>query len=336
MGLFGKSNLFSTLTDMSSVVTLVIFLLVVLGLMIIVRITNIPVTEMLKKIGTWIFNKIAKKLHKKEKTYHRNLEIGKINEKRANVKLYRLLTDLIIDLNMSDSHITPYELLFLVITATTIVTGVLCKVVFDNLFMLILMDPIAIVGVFSVLYTKANLAHDARIEAIIEAENIICNNIKIGVVPAVRDNIETIPKLVRPEFIDFLDNMTYKSTHIKTALQDLNNKLGSVSDDFIDKCITFELEEEHGSVGIFQDVVEINTVKLNMRKVVKRKFEEITNEYRIGASMVLVFLGFLLVLYDNIRAFYFTTVIGQLIIALDALILIGEFVFITYLKAQEL
>lgn len=52
--------------------------------------------------------------------------------------------------------------------------------------MVIPIYPILVVGVFCVLYTKANVAHDARIEAVYEAENIICNNIQLGVVPAVR------------------------------------------------------------------------------------------------------------------------------------------------------
>lgn len=88
--------------------------------------------------------------------------------------------------------------------------------------MTILIFPILEVGVFCVLYTKANVAHDARIEAVYEAENIICNNIQLGVVPAVRSSIDMMPREVREEFVEFLDNVESKNYHIKTALQVLN------------------------------------------------------------------------------------------------------------------
>ena len=50
--------------------------------------------------------------------------------------------------------------------------------------------------------------------------------------------------------------------------------------------------------------------------------------YRIGK---LVFIS-----KKDVRKFYFTNPIGQIIIALDMLLLIIEFVFITYLRAKEL
>ena len=69
--------------------------------------------------------------------------------------------------------------------------------------MAIIITPIAFAGIMCGLYTKANITHDARIEAIIEAENIISNNIKDGVVVAVRNTIDMMPNLVRAEFEDF-------------------------------------------------------------------------------------------------------------------------------------
>jgi hypothetical protein len=202
--------------------------------------------------------------------------------------------------------------------------------------MVIIMGPIVLVGVFCVMYTRANVAHDTRIEAVIEAENIICNNIKVGVVVAVRDSLDVLPKTVRQDFKDFVDNMEQKNYHIKTALLELNAKLGSVADDFIKKCIVFELEEEHGIAGMFQDIVEINNINMEMRTTMKRKFEEVKTEFIIGAAMIFVFLIGVLAIFPNVRDFYFHNGLGQVIIAADVLLLIIEFVYITYLRAQEL
>jgi len=335
-GLFSDSNIFSSLNTIEGAVTLTIISILVLTLLIIVRITRLPVIELVHKVVSKIMELIGKAIHKRESTYHRDIEIGKIDEKRTSVKIYRFLNDLIIDLNMKYTGITPYELLFITLSLVFVATTLLCKIVLDNVFMTVLLTPIMVVAVFCIMYTKANIAHDARIEAIIEAENIICNNIKIGVVAAIKECLPTLPEQVRPDFSNFIDNIEYKNYHVKAALQELNAKLGGMADDFIKKCIVFETEEEHGIVGMFADVVEVNGIKSKIRINMKRKFEQAMNDFKIGAGMIFAFLGGVLVIYPDIRDFYFKTVIGQLILCADMLLLITEYVYITYLRAKEL
>jgi hypothetical protein len=301
-----------------------------------VRISNLPIIQLLHKFVKFVAKIFAKAINKKEEAYHRDIEIGKINQKRTKVKLYRFLSDLIIDLDLLKSGITPYELLTLTCILVVIVTGIVCKMLFGSFFMTILMAPVAIVGTFCVMYTRANIAHDTRIESVIEAENIICNNITVGVVVAVRESLDVIPKTVRQDFKNFLDNVEQKNYHIKTALLELNAHLGGIADDFIKKCIVFEMEEEHGIAGMFQDIVEINNIKMELRTEMKRKFEEVKWDFIVGAGMIFAFLCGVLIIYPTVRDFYFKTAIGQLIIAVDALLLIIEFVYITYLRAKEL
>lgn len=329
-------NIFSALGSIESATTLTIALLVLLAALIMVKLTNLPIFVLLHKFMAWFMNIIGKLINKKETVYHRDLEIGKIDEKRTSVKLYRFLNDLIIDLNLKESGITPYELLYATITLTMLGTAITTKIVFNNVLMTFMLGPVATIAIFCFLYTKANIAHDARIEAVIEAENIICNNIKIGVVTAIRESLHTLPKQVQPDFRDFIDNVEYKNYHVKTALQELNIKLGGIADDFIKKCIVFELEEEHGIAGMFADVVEINNIKMMIRIEMKRRFEQVMNEFKIGAAMIFLFLGGVLAIYPDVREMYFTTVIGQFILCMDFLIIIAEFVYITYLRAKEL
>ena len=311
-------------------------MLAILGVLVIMKITNFSFLEILHKIFKGITGIFAKVISKKEAAYHRDIQIGKITEKRTSAKLYRFLSELIIDLGLLESGITPYELLALVSTAVIIVTTIVCRIFFGNFLVALVFIPAILVGVFCVMYTKANIAHDQRIEAVIEAENIICNNIKVGVVVAVRESIDVLPKSVRPDFKDFLDNIEQKNYHIKTALQELNNRLGSVADDFIKKCIVFEMEEEHGIAGMFNDIVELNNIKSEMRTNMKRRFEEVKSEFIMGAVMIFVFLGGVIAIYPDVRGFYFHNFFGHLLILFDVMILISEYVFITYLRAKEL
>lgn len=333
--MFGNS-IFSSLGTNGGATSAAIFMIVLLSILLLIKISNLPFFKLILSFINFLLSIFGKFINKQEENYHRDLAIGKIDEKRKTYKLYNFLNELIIDLGLIRTGVTPYELLFIVCTLTFIVTAILCKIVFGSFLMTIVMFPVVIIGVFCVMYTKANLAHDQRIENVIEAENIICNNIKVGVVVAVRDSLDVLPKEIRPDFKDFIDNIEQQNYHIKTALLELNAHLGSVADDFIKKCIVFEMEEEHGIAGMFQDIVEINNINLEMRTEMKRKFEEVKSEFKIGATMIFAFLGGVLAIFPNVREFYFSTWIGQLIIAIDVLLLILEYVYITYLRAQEL
>lgn len=336
MDWFRQGSIFSFMHSTSGAVTAATLSIIILCVIVVIKITGINLFELCLKIVSIIAKAFGGFVNRSETRYHRDLAIGKINEKRARVKIYRFLNDLTIDLGLKQQGATPYEFLFIVALLTLFGTIIFCQLLFSSYVMAIFLFPIMLCGVICTLYTKANLAHDRRIEAIIEAENIICNGITSGVLVAVKESINSIPHEVRSEFRDFIDNVESKNFHIRTALMELNNNLGSVADDFIKKCIVFELEEEHGIAGMFKDIVEVNNIKMEMRIEMKRRFEEVKESFIIGAAMIFVFLFGVIAIFEDVRAFYFNTMIGQIILALDLLLLIIEFVYITYLRAQEL
>lgn len=329
-------SLLTNLNTLGGALTATIVFIIISSVALICYITHLNVYQLVKSFSQFLLKLFSGVINKAETAYKRDIEIGKLDEKRKTVKIYRFLNDLTIDLGLKQQGATPYEFLFIVSVLTLFGDILVCQLLFRSLLMAIIMYPIFLAGVICVLYTKANVAHDRRIEAIIEAENIICNNISNGVLVAVKGTINVIPNEVRGEFRDFIDNVESKNYHIRTALMELNANLGSVADDFIKKCIVFETEEEHGIVGVFKDVVEVNNIKMEMRTEMKRRFEEVVNSFIIGASMIIVFLVGVLAIYKDVRQFYLTTIVGQIIIAIDILILILEFVYITYLRAQEL
>lgn len=336
MDLFRQGSIFAFAHSTSGAVTAATLSIILLFIVLIVQITGLNIFQISLKFANMLMKLCGKFINSSETKYHRDLAIGKINEKRNRVKIYRFLNDLTIDLGLKQQGATPYEFLFIVSVLTFFGTIIFCQLLFGSFVMIIFMFPIILCGVICTLYTKANISHDRRIEAIIESENIICNSINGGVLVAVKESINAIPSEVRGEFKDFIDNVESKNFHIRTALMELNNNLGSVADDFIKKCIVFELEEEHGIVGVFKDVVEVNNIKMEMRVEMKRRFEEVRHSFIIGASMIFFFLFGVIAIFEDVRAFYFNTIIGQLILAVDLLILILEFVYITYLQAQDI
>lgn len=325
---------------MDGLVTLTIACLIVLGVLIISNFVHLPILGLFKRVleflGKTIFKLSAKHINNSEAKYKRDYAVGKVKPTSTRYKLYRFLNELIIDLDLKNTGITPYEMLFIVLLLVAFSSLVLGKLIFGSFLMSFLMYPVLIVATFCVLYTKANIAHDTRIDAIYEAENIICNNITSGVVVAIRQSIDVVPKEVRDEFVTFLDNVEHKNYHIKAALLELQDHLGAVSEDFIKKCIVFETEEEHGVVNVFRDVVSVNNIKTELRTEMKREFEKVVSDFIISAGMILLFMVGVLVVYPTVREFYFHNTIGQLIILLDLLVLITEYVIIARLRAQEI
>lgn len=335
-----KQTIFSTLwdniNDLNSMITIASILLIFLAFLIATQVFKINIWAALNDASGFIVRISGKLISKKERKFHRDLQIGKFDEKRKKAVFYNIVNDLIIDLGLRNKGATPYTFLFLIWVFSILISILVAQLLFSSTMLGIFLTPIMFAFIFCTSYTRANLAHDSRIESIIEAENIISNNIREGVVVAVRNNLDMFPRNIRQEYEDFLDNVVQRNYHIKVALLELGNSLGSASDEFIKKCIVFELEEEHGIAGMFQDVVEVNNIKMEMRTEMKRKFEEVTTQFIIGGCMIVVFLVGVIVLYDVVASFYLRNIIGQLILALDFLVFVMEFVFITYLRAKEL
>jgi hypothetical protein len=310
-------------------------LVILLGY-VLIRLFNVNVIGIGKKILQKIAKVVNKAIFVQERKYHRDLEIGRINDKSRRVIIYKFFNDLSIDLGLKRRGATPYELLLFIVVVSMFIGFVIGKMLLSSVLMAVIMTPIVFVALLCILYTKGNREHDSRIDAVIEAENIIANNIKDGVVVAVRNSIDLMPIKVRGEFRDFLDNIEHKNLHIRTALLELNNNLGSISNDFIKKCIVFEMEEEAGIVGMFRDIVEVNNIKTEMRNEMKRKFEEINSQFILGAFIIFIFLGGVLLVYPVVRNWYFTTTLGRIVLAIDCLLMIIMYVIITWLKAREL
>lgn len=332
----GEGSLVRTAATTQGIITIAVVVIIVLSSTLMKQYANISLLGFIHKTVTKVAYYVGKIVSNREKRYHRDIEIGKLNNKMRTVKMYRFLKDLIVDLKLESTGITPYELLGFIIIGSFIGSYVIALIFFTTTAIVILLYPICICAVVCILYTKANVAHENRIMAVIESENIICNNISNGVMSAVKQNIHIIPEETRPYFRDFIDNVEIKNYHIKTALLELNMQLGSMSDDFIKKCIAFELREERGIADMFQDVVELNNIKTDLRVKMKHELEEKVNEIRISVVMIAIFLFGILAIYPSVRSMYLNTVAGNIILVIDILLLILVYVIATVVRATEL
>jgi hypothetical protein len=333
---YGTSTV-ENVIDLNFLIAVIVLAGVAINYIVVTQVLSIDLLGYFKKFVLFILGGLGKKIAEKEKRYNRDLEVGKIDYKTKKVIIYRFYNELIIDLGIKKKGCTPYEFMWFTIAMAILLGIMTSEFVFqkDNIFFISILSVISFIAEMSFLYTKANIAHDKRIDAVIESENVICNDITKGVVVGVRNSLPLMPEIVREEFKVFLDNVENKNYHIKTALQELNNNLGSIADEFIKQCIVFELEEEHGIAGMFQDIVAVNNIKTELRNSAKRKYEETMNQFLMGAGMVMLFLGGSIAIYPELSEFYLHNSIGQVLLCCDFLILLLEYVYITKMKAKK-
>lgn len=327
-------NFLEHLSTMGGAVDFAIFALISFFVIVLLSNLDIKPGKVANKLSNKSLKFIGRKVKSSEKSFQRKYEIGLIDKKSFRYKFYNLLNDLTIDLGLKVKGTSPYELFFFILAFSAMLTMLSSLILFANLFLGFIAYPLIVLGTICALYTKANISHENRINAVIESENIICNNIESGVKVAVRNSIASFPKEVQTEFQDFLHELD-DNAYIVSALTNLNDKLGSIADKFISKCIKFELQEEHGTAGTFKDIVEMNTYKTQTRLKMARAFEQVMNEFKLSSLMILIFLGGVMLIYPFIREFYFTQFVGQMILLLDLLLFIAEFVIITWLRAQD-
>ena len=322
--------------DISSSVRVANIILIFCVFYLAVFVYNINIVKLFSKVFSNIIKFIGKRNARKEILYNRSVEIGKIKTKSRRNKVYRFLNDLIIDLGLKKQGLTPTSFVWALSMFSLMLSIMISSIFLSSTYIAIPLTPLVYAILLCILYTKANIVHDLRITGIIDSENLICNNIKDGVLSSVKQSLDLFPEILRNDYITFVENVELKNYHIKDALLELSNNLGSVSEEFIKKCILFDLEEEHGIAESFQDVIEVNNTKTELRIEMKRKFEELSRQFTICSLMVgVVFLGSL-VIYDIIKTFYLTTVFGNVILCLDVVLILSVFGYMTYLRARDL
>lgn len=326
----------SNINNIGNVKNIVLAILCMCLVYIVIQLFELKIAAGISNSALKFLGLVGRRNKRKEQKYSRAVAIGTINEKHLDSKVYKFLNDLIIDLGEKRKGATPYSFLWLVLLCSFLISLSISLLVFSNWYLTFLLYPIVVMGAFCFLYTRANITHDKRIAAVMEAENIICGNIKGGVLSAVKLGIHNFAPEVKPEFQVFIDNIELKNYHMKTAMIELNNNLGSVFDDFAKKCIMFDLEEEHGLVDIFKDVVEVNNIKSRLRLMMKLEFESIFKRFVAGASCVFIVLILFIVIYEILKIFYFKMWIGNIILCTDILLFTSAFVYLTYLRARDL
>jgi len=188
------------------------------------------------------------------------------------------------------------------------------------LFMKSLTLSVAItVSVFIVIITafimQSKSLKAARLESIMDAEDIICPLAHEGVFVAIKKSLESdeyIDDNIRSYFVQFVNNCENNGYSFRQAMEILNKQLGHKFDDFAKKAIVFEYNERKGMSDIFMDVVDDNAILRAINHKKDKAFRKMNRDFMIKTLIIILFFLYALTVPD-FKTFMIGTTIGKVI-----------------------
>ena len=188
------------------------------------------------------------------------------------------------------------------------------------LFMKSLMLSVALtVSIFIVIITafimQSKSLKAAKLESIMDAEDIICPLAHEGVFVAIKKILESdeyISENIRPYFVQFINNCENNGYSFRQAMEILNKQLGPKFDNFAKKAIIFEYNERKGMADIFLDVVDDNAILREINRKKEKTFRKMNRDFMLKTLIIILFFLYALTI-PEFKHFMIGTTGGKII-----------------------
>ena len=172
-----------------------------------------------------------------------------------------------------------------------------------------------LVGFITFFTMQSRQAKSAKIEYIMDAEDILCPLAREGVLVAIKKVLESdeyLHKSIRPYFVQFVENYENHGYSFRRAMEVLNKQLGPKFDGFAKKAVIFEYNERKGMADVFLDIVDENAAlrEINARKNII--FKKMNKDFLIKTSLIVIFIMYCMTIKE-IRDFLINNDIGRFI-----------------------
>jgi len=172
-----------------------------------------------------------------------------------------------------------------------------------------------LVGCITFFTMQSRQTKSAKIEYIMDAEDILCPLAREGVLVAIKKVLESdeyLHKSIRPYFVQFVENYESHGYSFRRAMDVLNKQLGPKFDGFAKKAVIFEYNERKGMADVFLDIVDENAAlrEINARK--NRIFKKMNMDFLVKTCMIVIFIMYSMTAKE-LRGFLLNNDIGRFI-----------------------
>lgn len=300
------------------------------------ELTGVHITQYFEKFIQAFLGIVSKKARDAAINNKRKIDTMSVLQRKKS-KLYRyysFVNEILLDMNWKQRGVTVEGLTAVVFLGTCIV----CTagfVVLQNLFLVLITSALAFVMILAFMFLMSRVGHRRRKKLLIQAEDLLCSSISVGLVKCVEDNLKQIPYELQSEFQTFLDQYTMQNMPIEKAVNNLNNNLGSKFDKFCDKAINFEKSGANkGMQDLFRYNIEENSFTSELDMMCEVAFADMNMDFFASTCVIMGYVFFTITSVPFVGAFY-TTGFGKAMIIIYAVILCVGFIYTQWLQSAN-
>ena len=314
---------------MSRIILLITIVAIVAG----VYFFSFQLQKFLSSAGTSISKKIGTFSTSREYAVQRYVYLHRSS---LIAKLYNWINEQLIAAGMKRVGVTPvgYMLFWGTISAiTAIVIGIICNL---NVFLYVVIFFI-LVAVFLVA-TRVFVAGkmEKREADVMDALDLIIPEIGSGVKNAIARYVDNFSPSLQQDFKIFLSNIQDRGMSFEDAMFILADSLGNIFKDFAQKPVFYEALGEEDMRGIFDDIVETNRQRRELRYNNNLEFGVLRLSFIISAGITIGYFIFLMATDWFSRYFFLTTTWGNILLVAIVLTIFGVLSYIATIKSRAI
>ena len=265
----------------------------------------------------------------------RELQIQTTEEKRKSFryKFYVFASRVIGDLGLDTSYVTP-ELLFIWTSIGTLFAILLLSKIITNTIIKVMLFIIIQVWIYAIMYLLGRRRSTKRNKALMDAEDLICQN--ISEIPAftIRYVTPKVDKIIRQPFEKFVASYFASNQSFDEALMELNMSLGSRFDDLCTILLKLHNEGRPGMIDAFKDNIERNALarELNIEKEAEQSRQ--IKEFLACMGLLVGTFFYTYFAFEAIANFY-SSLFGQVVILLYLSITVAVLCRVQLIQSQD-
>ena len=310
----------------------VIIALVVLLLAIIYFFSNQAQT-LFNRFTRFISRKIGSFAVNREYTLQRYIFLHR--ETRV-AKIYNWINEQLIAIGLKRIGVSPVGyVIFWALVSAIVSLSVVFFTTFSPVFLLPLFLLILIcVLILTRVMVSGRIEH--REAVIMDALDLIIPEVGGGIKNAIDKYSDNFDVTIRGDFKVFVANIQDRGYSFNDAMFVLTDNLGEVFRDFAQKAIYFESIGEPDMQAIFDDIVETNRLRRDLRTTNEQEFKTLRLSFILSAALDFGYFLFLMRTDAFSRHFFLNTTVGNILLLLILVIIFGVLSYISTLKSRSL
>lgn len=287
------------------------------------------------------FSRLIKIVGSKIGTYSQSgeLELKKyifLHRSSLVAKLYWFMNDLIINLGMKTSGVTPLGfLMFWSIIA--LVLSVICTLLL-GLGFVGLVPLFFLLLTFEIILIRVSISEkiEKREACIMDAVDLIIPELRNGVKNAILIQKQNFSPLIVDDFNEFEINVNQRKMSFNDAIMVLSDSLGMLFRDFAQKAISFEQSGDLDMLDIFVEIIETNRLRRELRDINNTRFAEIRRDFLVSSVLMIAYAFYAMLTDEFTRVFLLSSVFGKFLVIFMIADTISVLAFISTIKSKSL